>query len=223
MPVERKSKTVDDVITAVKRQFGDESSVQINDTDIIRWTNDAQTEIAIKNPEVNAGMALIDVTAGVTAYPLLTAVHDMLVIHSIHFRGQILPNMTFLEAQENIIKSQDTRTSDTPIFWYEYAGVVNLWPIPSNTYSQGLTIFYSKAPTLITTDSAPLSVADSYFKAIVDFCLTQAHELDENFSAAQVKAQQFETSLQVQANRGHSQDAYYPTIQLLPEDDLYGY
>lgn len=221
MPVERKSKTTADVITAVKRQFGDESSVQINDSDIIRWVNDAQVEIAIKNPEVNAGMVQINVTVGVTAYPLLTAIPDILVVHSIHFDGQYLANMTFTEAQQTIIRSSDTQTSDVPYFWYEYAGVVNLWPKPSTTKAFGLTVFYSKQPTNITTDSAPLTVADSYFKSIVDFCLTQAHELDENFSAAQVKAQQFETSLQVQANRTHAQDAYYPTIIDI-EDDLYG-
>jgi hypothetical protein len=221
MPVERKTKTVADVITAVKRQFGDESSVQINNSDIIRWVNDAQVEIAIKNPEVNAGMVQINVVANQTVYPLLTNIPDILIVHSIHFDGQYLENLPFTDAQQTIIRSGDTTTTDTPYFWYEYAGTMNLWPKPNASKALGLTVFYSKQPTLITTDSAPLTVADSYFKAIVDYCLTQAHELDENFSAAQVKAQQFETSLQVQANRTHAQDAFYPRIQLLPEDDIY--
>lgn len=222
MPVERKTKTVVDVITAVKRQFGDESSVQISDSDIIRWVNDAQTEIAIKNPEVNAGMVQINVVADQTVYPLLTEIPDILVVHSIHFDGQYLENMPFTEAQQRIIRSGDTRTDAVPSFWYEYAGTMNLWPKPSVSKALGLTVFYSKQPTLITTDSAPLTVADSYFKSVCDFCLTQAHELDENFTAANVKAQQFETSLQVQANRTHAQDMYYPTIIDI-EDDLYGY
>ena len=218
MPVERKSKTVQNVTDSVKRQFGDESGVEVTDADIIRWVNDAQYEIVTKNPEVNAGMVQVNVTAGQTVYPLLANVPDILVIHSIHFRGQYLPNMTFLEAQQTIIKSDDTTTSDTPDLWYEYAGTVNLWPRPTTSYVAGLTVFYSKAPELITTLGQTLSVPDSYFKAIVDYCLTQAHEMDDNFSASGVKAQQFETALQVQANRTHAQDAFYPTIIMLPED-----
>ena len=218
MPVERKSKTVQNVADAVKRQFGDESGVEVQDSDIIRWINDAQTEIVVKNPEVNAGMVQINVVAGQTTYPLLSQITDILVVHSIHFRGQYLNNMSFLEAQQTIIRSDDTQTSDTPHFWYEYAGVINLWPKPVTSYTAGLTVFYSKAPELITTMGQTLSVPDSYFKAVQDFCLTQAHEMDDNMNQAGVKAQQFETALQVQANRTHAQDAFYPTIIMLPED-----
>jgi hypothetical protein len=42
--------------------------------------------------------------------------------------------------------------------------------------------------------------------------------MDDNYQAAGSKAQQFETALQVQANRTHAQDAFYPTIIMLPED-----
>lgn len=218
MPVERKSKTVQDITTSVKRQFGDESGVEVQDSDIIRWVNDAQYEIVTKNPEVNAGMVTVNVVANQTLYPLLSNVPDVLVVHSIHFRGEYLNNLTFLEAQQTIIKSDDTQTDSTPKFWYEYAGTVNLWPKPSVSYTAGLTVFYSKAPTLITTLGQTLSVPDSYFKAVIDYCLTQAHEMDDNFSSAGVKAQQFETALQVQANRTHTQDTFYPSIIMLPED-----
>lgn len=218
MPLERKSKTVQNVADSVKRQFGDESGVQVTDADIIRWVNDAQNEIVVKNPEVNAGMVTINVVANQTLYPLLANVPDMLVIHSIHFRGEYLNNISFLEAQQTIIRSDDTQTDASPRFWYEYAGTVNLWPKPSTAYAAGLTVFYSKAPTLITTMGQTLSVSDSYFKAVVDFCLTQAHEMDDNYQASNAKQQQFETALQVQANRTHAQDAFYPSIIMLPED-----
>lgn len=217
MPVERKSKTVQNVADSVKRQFGDESGVEVQDSDIIRWVNDAQYEIVTKNPEVNAGMVTVNVVANQTLYPLLTNVPDMLVIHSLHYKGEYLNNLSFLEAQQTIIRSDDTETG-SPKFWYEYAGNVNLWPKPTDSVTAGITIFYSKAPTLITTLGQTLSVPDSYFKAVIDFCLTQAHEMDDNFSASNVKQQQFETALQVQANRTHAQDAFYPSIIMLPED-----
>lgn len=219
--IERTTKTANDVITSVNRQFGDESGTQITSSDVIRWLNDGQREIVLKNTEVNQAMVRINVTSGQNAYPVLANVPDIMVIHSIHFDGQIIRPMTFVQAQELIIQSDDTQTATVPSFWYEYAGVINLWPMPSVTLAQGLTIFYSKAPTLITTPTAPLSVPDSYFKALVDYCTAQAHELDQDFASANIKAQQFETGIQVQANRTRSEDNQYPTITLLPEDDIY--
>lgn len=218
MPVERYSKTVQDVITAVKRQFGDESGQQVSDSDITAWISDAQREIVINNPEVNQAMVQFSVVANDATYPVLTSVPDMLVIHSLHFSGKLLENMSFVKAQEYIINSADTSTALTPQFWYEWAGVINFWPIPSTAITNGVTIFYSKAPTEITSTTAPLSVPDSYFKSVVDFCMTQAYEMDDNAQMAQAKATQFETAMQKQANRQRSSDNYYPTITLLPGD-----
>lgn len=218
MPVERYSKTVNDVIIAVKRQFGDESGQQITDSDISAWVSDAQREIVINNPEVNQAVVQFSVVAGQSTYPVLSNVPDMLVIHSLHFDGQLLENMSFVKAQEYIIRSKDTSSSSTPQFWYEWAGVINFWPKPSTALTNGVTIFYSKAPAEITSTGVVLSVPDSYFKSVVDFCMTQAYEMDDNAQMAQAKATQFETSMQKQANRQRSQDNYYPTITLLPGD-----
>jgi hypothetical protein len=221
MPVERYSKTVQDVITAVKRQFGDTSGLQVTNSNITAWVSDAQREIVINNPEVNQAMVQFNVVAGTATYPVLTSVPDMLVIHSLHFNGQLLENMSFVKAQEYIIKSFDTSSADTPQFWYEWAGVINFWPKPSKAFTNGVTIFYSKAPTEIATTGQVLSVPDSYFKSVIDFCMTQAYEMDDNAQMAQAKATQFETGMQKQANRQSSTDNQYPTVTLLAEDSDY--
>lgn len=222
MPVDRRSKTVSDVVESVKRLFGDESGVQITDSDIIRWCDDAQREIIMNNPEVGAGVATVTVTAGQGTYPILTYVPDMMVIHSVHYNGQLLQNLTFVQAQEHIMRSNDT-SSGEPLFWYEFAGVITLWPTPSVTRASptGLTFYYSKAPSEITDTGQQLFVSDSYFKSVVDYCMAQAQELDENYAASNQKMQQFETSMQKQANRTRPEDNHYPTITLLPEDTDY--
>jgi hypothetical protein len=221
MPVERYSKTVNDVITAVKRQFGDESGQQITDADISAWVSDAQREIVINNPEVNQDMVQFNITAGTAQYPVLANVPDMLVIHSLHYNGEFLRNLSFQQAQEYIIRESDTTEDTRPAFWYEWAGVINFWPKPNTSITNGVTIFYSKAPDEITSTGVVLSVPDSYFKSVVDFCMTQAYEMDDNAQMAQAKATQFETSMQKQANRQRSQDNFYPTVTCLPEDTDY--
>lgn len=221
MPVERKTKTVQDVLLSVKRQFGDESGVQITDSDIIRWVDDAQREISMNNPEINAAIVSINITAGTNLIPLLTNIPDIDHIVSIHYKGQILNHMSFLKAQEYIIKQNSDTETGVPSIWYEYAGTVNLYPVPNEDVTGGLKVFYSKAPAEIVTVGDVLSVPDSYFNAIVIHCMKQASAMDENFSAAQAYDQQFEVSMQKLANRTQTQSNTYPTITLLPEDTDY--
>lgn len=221
MPVVRKTKTVQDVLASVKRQFGDESGVQIFDSDIIRWVDDAQREIMMNNPEINAAVVSVNITAGQYLYPVLANVPTLENIHSIHYNGQILRNMSFLAAQESIIRNDSGVKTGTPTFWYEYAGTINLWPVPDTSITGGMKIFYSESPAEILTTSDVLSVPDSYFNAIVTYCMKQAMNMDENFQAAQSYDQQFEIIMQKLSNRTQSESNQYPTITLLPGDSDY--
>lgn len=221
MTIERKTKTVQDVLTTVKRQFGDESGVQITDSDIIRWTDDAQREVIMNNPEINSTVVSINTTVGVYQYPILASIPNIEKVHSVHYDGAILRNMSFQAAQEYIIKSDSTDNRGTPLFWYEWAGTLNLWPVPDSSIVGGLKIFYSASPTEIATVGDVLTVPDSYFNAIITYVMKQAMNMDENFQAAQAYDQQFEIVMQKLANRTQSEDNTYPTITLLPGDSDY--
>lgn len=220
MPVERISKTANDVITAVKRQFGDSSGTQVNNAHIFAWINDAQREIVKENPEIRQEMVQINVTAGTSTYPILTHIPDMLIIHSLHYRGMILRNMSFVEAQEYIIRG-DPVLEGEPTLWYEYAGTINLWPKPSTSYASGLTVFYSSAPTEIDAVGTLLEVPDAYFNAVVSYAMWKAYEMDDNFASGEVMQRQFYESVTRLSNRQRAQDNRYPTVTLLPEDYLY--
>lgn len=219
--IERKTKTVQDVLLTVKRQFGDESGVQLTDSDIIRWVDDAQREVIMNNPEINATVVSININEGQYQYPVLASIPNIEIVRSVHYNGQILRNMPFQAAQEYIIRSTNTNSKGTPTFWYEFAGTLNLWPVPDLDITGGLKVFYSASPSEITTTSDVLTVPDSYFNAIITYVMKQAMNMDENFQAAQAYDQQFEISMQKLANRTQSESNTYPTITLLPGDSDY--
>lgn len=222
MPVERISKTANDVLTAVKRQFGDSSGTQVNNAHIFAWTNDAMREIVKENPEIRKDMVQLNVTAGTATYPLLSNIPDMMVIHSLLYRGTPLRNMTFVEAQEYIIRgSVEEQLTAEPLIWYEYAGTITLWPVPSTSYSLGLTVFYSSSPDEVDAAGDPLGVPDAYFNAVVCYCMWKAHEMDDNMAAGEAMMRQFYESVTKLSNRQTAQDNRYPTITLLPEDYYY--
>lgn len=187
------TKTVGDVMRAVKRQFGDESGVQLEDADIANWINDAQQTINSKNKVLKAKSSVASV-AEQAAYTFpTTEIHQ---VESVHFNGARIPNMTFAQAEDQIfaVDPQGTETALMPQLWYEWAGTLTFWPKPSEVGT--IDIYYTTKPTVVTTNALELlSLPDKYFPDVVRYVLQQAYEMDEDWQASQAKGEQFSTSL----------------------------
>lgn len=219
---ESTTKTVDDVIKDVQRQFGDESEVQIDSADIIRWVNNGQRDIVTNNVELNAVKAVTNIVANQQTYPILSdpAFKDLLTVRSIRFKEKKLRSITFQEAEDYMVTNPQNAEGE-PELWYVYAGEVNLYPIPQEPVEGGLTVFFTKAPAKITSSSDLLGIPDSYYNALVDYAMSKAYELDENANMSQLKTAQYEKSLNIQQNRTTPQTADFPTIRVEVEDMWY--
>ena len=217
MTIETYTRSFEEVAEAVKRQFGDESGVEITDADIARWVDDAQREIMLNNPDINAAMTQINVIEGQTAYPIGQHIPDIFSIQAVHYDGQFIEHYTFVEAQKYIISKR--AESGPPLLWFERSGVINLYPKPMESLDLGLTVFYNKVPQRVGGSlNSQLSVPDSYFKSVVDFCLTQAYMLDENPQLAAVTDGSFSQGMMLRANKSDQNSNTYPTITFMPED-----
>lgn len=215
MPVDIITKSVSDVILEVKRVFGDESGVQITDSDIVRWINAAQLEVAMRNPEILPAVALVNAVANQADYPLLTNIPTVLTIQSIHFRNKPVKNLPFQEAEEFLMNGDNSvvppvPTGD-PMFWYERAGVVTFYPAPAASESQIIKIYFNKRPDVVSTNTL-LSLSDHYYNGIVAFVLEQAYLLDENPQLAGVVAAKFDSAVTRMSERTQTQSDYYPFI-----------
>src|SRR5215471_12265797 len=154
------TKTVQDVVSDTRRTFGDEASVQISDDDILRWINTAQREILISNRILKA-IGTTDVVGGQSEYNLSDL--SIVTIQSIHWNGRKLEWRSFQDAEEYIMSTdpQKTYISD-PILWYEWGGIINLYPVPQSNLTAGLKIYYIKEPPTAVIDG-PLIVPDAYY------------------------------------------------------------
>lgn len=216
------TKTVQDVFTDVKRTFGDEASIQITDADIIRWINAAQREILVQN-RILRTTGTTDVVANQSEY-LLQGL-DIVAIQSIHFNGRRLEPKSFQEAEEYIVTGDPTTTqTGDPALWYEWGGVINLYPVPDKDSAAGLKIYYIKEPPKITDPGDILAVPNSYYENVLQFVMAKAYELDEDNENANFKLGQFTQRLGDLAEQENQPSQYtYPRITVLPEDDWYGY
>lgn len=195
MSLRPSTKTFAQLALDIKRTFGDEAGVQLDNTDIARWANAAQQEIVTSNKAIKA-KSTTPTIIGTNTY-LFPSI-KIQQIESLHYDNSPLPGLPFAEAEAYIIASDPNQEqSGTPLLWYEWAGSITLWPKPDAV--KNLTIYYTAYPEELTGDTTQLlGVPDKFYNAIVDYILSKAYEMDEDGQAAQAAEQRFRASLESQ-------------------------
>lgn len=210
MPLRPNTKTYGELSHEVRRLFGDESGVQLEPGDILRWAIQAQQEIVTRN-KVLKDRAVATAVAGTDTYDFPPV--DIYEIASFQMDGQLLPNMDYPDAERRIMAADPDRTeTGRPLFWFTWGDKFWLWPKPDKDYQ--LTLLYTRVPTKLTGDDAQvLDLGDEYFPAIVDFVLAKAYEMDEDWQAAQAKLTSFENAINQQGEKERdAADMTYPVI-----------
>lgn len=213
-----------DVKTRVKRQFGDEASVQITDDDIVRWVNDAQRDVVMKNETVLQTTATTNSVANQQSY---TFPADLLVLRGIHYKRMDgdpafykLRGMSYTEFDEYIDGWEGTAYGPShPVVYTTYANSISLFPIPVNSATGNIKIIYSREPVDLANDSDVIDLPVPYHNAIVDYCLARAYELDEDWGAANNMSAQYDTSVRLNKERENwGNHEAYPRITVNLED-----
>ena len=181
---------VSEIATRVKRQFGDEAGAQITDADIMRWINDAQREIAANNDLLQA-TATSNIVAGTDQYNLPT---DVLTLRSVRYNGRRLALMTADEAA-NYVNQDTAKSSGEPTAYSLWGLKIDLYPTPAAALVGGLSVAYTKIPTQVTALGDTPELPQQYHGRIVEYCLAQAHELDDNMESYQAKMNQFQDGM----------------------------
>lgn len=205
-----------DIATAVKRQFGDESGVQITDADIIRWINQGQLDIATRQKLLKV-KAVSNVVKNQGDYPIPV---DVLFVSQMLVNKIPVDYRNFDEATEYLLTSDPNRiATGQPSMWYEWAGQYSFWPVPDFDLVGGITLYYIARPTDLIALTDSLALPDTNYNTLLQYCMAQAHELDEDWTAANVKSQQYEANIlqNGQDNNSLNQNTY-ARITVLPED-----
>jgi len=212
-----------DVMTRVKRQFGDESGVQVIDADIIRWINDGQRHIVTQNEGLLEKSAYTNTVALQQDYSLPI---DLLILRSIHLKDQ--PSASYFSIKyhtfnefDQIVDGWDQTASDRgyPTIYTIYAGIIKLFPLPEISQTNGLKIYYNRVPVDVVDSTSALDVPLLYHEPLVKYCLQQAYEMDEDFDKSQAKAAEMNADLSLLRGRDDwKKQDLYPTITILAED-----
>lgn len=216
---------VQDVVTRVKRIFGDENGAQITDDDVIRWINDAQQQVTLENEGLLETTASANIVQNQMEYDVPS---DFGVLRSLKFKGYRIKYMSFAEFNEYIdgysaAPGVSPYGPGIPEIFTVWENKITLFPKPSEDVTNGLTIYYMKNPTPVGTLADSLTIPLQYHNAVVKYCLKEAYSLDEDFQKSQAMKSEFDNDVMKlnDRNKWVSQE-YYPRITTLPEDENYG-
>lgn len=215
--------TVQDVSDRLRRLFGDESSVQLEDDDIIRWVNDAQREIVMTSETLLATTSTEDLVDGTNEYDLPTF---LLVLRSLRVKQSGADSYTSLKFHslvdfDTYVDGWDgtARGEGRPAIYTTYSGKLFLFPTPNADVTDGIKFLYSRKPTDVDELSDNLDLPDSYLNAIVTYCLGQATIMDEDYQAATIHQAKFTEDINKQNFREQPRVLEkYPVISVLPDD-----
>ncbi len=214
---------VGDVKTRVRRSFGDESSVQVTDSDILRWINDGQREVVMQNPSLLEKIVTANVVQNVSDY---TFPADLNQLRSVSYKStaslayQQVKGMSLQEFDQRIDAWDGTIYGPAdPVVYCTFAGNIKLFPIPPENVTGGLKLYYYRTPVDVASDSDVLDLPVSYHSAVVEYCLKQAYEMDEDWTSVGNKANEFNAAVSGQVDREKSQNQEtYTRITTLMED-----
>lgn len=180
------TKTLNDVFEYVKRQFGDESGVQLVEDDVIRWTNLAQLEIVSKTTMLQA-TAYANLAASTSP---IQAPKDTIQIEMVTWSGRTLKAIDMTGAINHM--GVDGAFGD-PIYWTFWANSIYIVPVP--TVAGDLWIYYIAQPANVLTKTDLLSIPDRYFDKVLMFVMSKAYEMDQDWPGHTAQRQQFETEI----------------------------
>lgn len=212
MPAEIFSFTALDVIRRVKTQFGDNSGAQLTDDVILRWINDGQQEIVNNNP-ILKDTRITNVVAGQSQYTF--PADKVQFIEAVYVDNRPVKNLSPQSFRDFILEDDPNRVANAkyPDIWYERAGVITFYPTPNESFTNGLKLEYVKMPNPVANAQDVLGIPDRYLNNLVNYCMMQALEYDENYSAAQFKLAQFRDGLdRLNYKENISQIDMYPSI-----------
>lgn len=212
---------VEDVISRVRNISGDITAMQFTDSDVVNWINDGIRECALQNNLLQKRGTQAAVIAQ-SDYDLPT---DVLKMHSVKVNNQKVRMLTLQEFDTSYagIGADTTSSTGLPEVGYIWAGKLTLFPAPDAEYP--IIIDYLYAPALHTTEvnsveglQSEISLPVGYHTRIVDYCLAQVAQQDDDITRYQLKMQEFQTGVSALKDQPEWTYDAYPSIGVSPRD-----
>ncbi len=200
---------VSDIISRVRTIAGDINVLQFTDASLIQWINDGVRQCAIDNGLLQK-RGTQNTVVGQVDYNLPA---DILRLHSVKYDNVKIPVRTLEEYDKLGPYNTD---KGTPVGCYVWAGKLTLFPSPDAI--KVLVIDYIYSPVAVAVAGDTPAIPESYHSRLVDYCLAQVAQQDDDMNRYQIKMQEFETGVSNLKDQAEHEDDLYPSISVSVRD-----
>lgn len=211
---------IQDIVRRVREAAGDSGVIQFSNDTLTDWINDG-IRACVEENSLLQGRGTAQTIAGKYDYNLPS---DIFKIHSVFVGGNKLPVLTLSEWEDRSFNNTD---SGNPAYAMIYAGVLTLYPVPSEV--QDLVINYTKSPTEIKrvvsgseeawSPNSP-GIPDAFHSRIVTYCLAQVAFQDDNYEKYQALMSEFRTGVADLKHLKDQTENLYPSIHYVEWDEV---
>lgn len=214
---------VTDIITSVRRTFGDEAAVQVQDTDVIRWINQGQVEVVKNNDSALQKSGFINLVADQSSYTLPA---DLFILRSLRYKYSDMQSFAAIK-YKNMQEFDDSVDgwdgslygSGSPVYFTMFEGKALLFPPPNVSVTSGLKVLYNQQPTDVVGLLDSLALPLIYHNTILKYCMLQASLLDEDLDPAALYNSMFQSDMEyLKGRESQEATATYPVITVLEYD-----
>lgn len=202
------------IISRVRSIAGDVDVLQFTDEDIYSWINDAMREVAVDNALLQVS-ATQNTTVNESKYDTPA---NILKFHSILYDNEGLRVITFEDAKSD---GYLTSAVGTPTVAWIWANKINLYPAPDAVKT--LEIAYTREPVEVTQPTDTPEIPSSYHMRLVDYCLAQVAQQDDDMQRYAMKMEEFRTGVQNLKDIPEWENNLYPTINVSGRDSGWDY
>lgn len=203
---------VSQALARIKRQFGDEFGVVIENDDIFGWILDAETDI-IRTTGCNSKTS----TIFEQAFPI--DIPATVNIDRVSLNGVPL---VYIAVEELDLLGLSTSASGDPRYWYKIMkndpdatspvyvvrNEVHIWPT-TTTQNRSFVVSYVVTPTLmsdVVIDNNHFTVPEVFHEDVVKYCIGRAHNKNNNLQAEKMQMDLYDRNLNMRRDEAQVAD-----------------
>lgn len=214
---------VSDITTRVQRTFGDEAGVQLTTDDILRFINDGVREILYKNESLLQKTATANSVANQNDYVIPT---DILILRGITWKDSgessyhRLKGLTLNDFNEYMDGWDGSDYGPgIPVVYMIFESQITVFPTPAVSTVAAMKLYYQRSPVDVALSSDTPDIPSIYHEILVNYCLKQAYEMDEDVEAVALKGKEVVEGINFLRGRSEwNPEETYPTITIRAED-----
>jgi hypothetical protein len=197
---------VSQALQRIKKQFGDEYGVVIEDVDIYGWILDAESDI-IRTTGCNSKT----VTVPEQNFPMILSM--AVNVERIALNGVPL---TYIAVEELDLLGLSTGAVGEPRYWYKQmenntpnsiATKVYIWPETDQT--RNFIVSYTVVPSLMTdvvVDNNKFTVPEVFQEDVIKYCIGRAHNKNNNLQAEKMQMDMYDRNLNIRRDEAQNAD-----------------